>query len=339
MTYPINRREVLLRAGAATALAVMRATPALADIPGVPYSPFDADSTAEEVTAEIDLTGKTVFITGVNSGLGYETMRVLAMRGAHVLGAARTQEKAEKACQSIAGQTTPFVCELSDFQGVVECATKAKAIGKPVDILICNAGVSAIPELQQVHGIEMHFAVNHLGHFILANQLLDSLKAADQGRVVVLSSTVNKNAPENGIEFDNLSGERDYDPHRAYGQSKLANALFSRELSKRLEGTRATSNSVHPGRINTNINRNYGAFMTFVADYIGPFLMKTIPQGAATSCYVATCPDLANTSGYYFEDCQAVTPGGYMENDKLAAKLWDVSVELTKQYIPEGNRV
>jgi NAD(P)-dependent dehydrogenase (short-subunit alcohol dehydrogenase family) len=331
----MNRREVLLHAAAATTLTALGVRPALSDIPGVPSGPFDADFTAEEVTAGIDLTGKTVFITGVNSGLGYETMRVLAMRGAHVLGAARTKEKAEKACQSVEGRTTPFICELSDFQGVVECAKKAKAIGKPIDVLICNAAISAIPELHQVGGIERHFAVNHLGHFILVNQLLDSLKAADQGRVVVLSSTVNKDAHDDGIEFDNLSGERDYDPHRAYGQSKLANGLFSFELSKHLEGTRATSNSVHPGVINTNINRNYGVFMKFVADYIGPFLMKTIPQGAATTCYVATYPDLANTSGYYFEDCQAVAPGGYMENDAMAAKLWDESVELTKQYMPD----
>jgi NAD(P)-dependent dehydrogenase (short-subunit alcohol dehydrogenase family) len=334
MTYPMNRREVLLRAGAAAALTAMGAKRVFADIPGVPQSPFGASSTAEEVTAGIDLTDKTVFITGINSGLGYEAMRVLAMRGAHVLGAARTKEKAEKACQSVDGRTTPFVCELSDFQGVAECAKQAKATGKPIDILICNAGISAVPELKQIHGIEWHFAVNHLGHFVLANHLLDSLKAADQGRVVVLSSTVNKDAHENGIEFDNLSGQRDYDPHRAYGQSKLANGLFSRQLSKHLEATRVTSNSVHPGVINTNINRNYGPFMTFVADYIGPFLMKTMPEGAATSCYVATYPDLANTSGYYFEDCQAVAPGGHMEDDAMAEKLWDVSVELTKQYLP-----
>jgi len=331
----MNRREVFLHVGATAALTALGVRPALCDVPGVPSGPFGADSTAEEVTAGIDLTGKTVFITGVNSGLGYETMRVLALRGAHVLGAARTKEKAEKACQSVEGNTTPFVCELSDFRGVAECARKAKAIGKPIDILICNAATSAIPELHQVGGIERHFAVNHLGHFILVNQLLDSLKAADQGRVVVLTSTVNKDAHENGIEFNNLSGERDYDPHRAYGQSKLANGLFSYELSRRLEGSRATSNSVHPGRINTNINRNYGVFMTFVADYIGPFVMKTIPQGAATTCYVATYPDLANTSGYYFEDCQAVAPGGYMENNDMAKRLWDVSVEMTKQYIPD----
>lgn len=181
MTRPLSRREVLLRAGAAVCTAT-RVVPAFADMPGVPHGPFDADSTAEEVTAGIDLTGKTAFITGVNSGLGYETMRVLAMRGAHVLDAARTQEKAEKACRSVAGKTTPFVCELSDFQGVAECAKKAAAIGKPIDILICNAAISVLPELKQVHGIERHFAVNHLGHFILANQLLDSLKAADQGR-------------------------------------------------------------------------------------------------------------------------------------------------------------
>ena len=265
MSNMVNRREVLLRAGAAAALTALGTGPALSVVPGVPSSPFDADSTAAEVTAGIDLSGKTVLITGVNSGLGLETMRVLAMRGAHVLGAARTQEKADSACQSVAGKTTPVVCELADFQGVVACATRVKALGKPIDVVICNAAVSEIPELRQVNGIEMHFAVNHLGHFILVNQLLASLRAADQGRVVVLSSTIRKQASETGIEFDNLSGKHDYDPGRAYAQTKLAAGLFSYELAKRLKGTRVTSNSVHPGVINTNINRNYSAFMKFVA--------------------------------------------------------------------------
>ena len=333
MNTRITRRDTLLGAGALAACTGLGIRPVLAGLDGIPPSPFGADSTAEEVTAGLDLTGKTILITGVNSGIGYETMRVLAMRGAHILGTARTEEKAETACNSVDGQTTPLVCELTDFEGIVACANQAKAIGKPIDGLICNAGIMAIPELEQVNGIEKHFAVNHLGHFILVNQLLDSVKAAEQGRIVMLSSFGHENAHEDGIEFDNLSGTKDYDPRRAYGQSKLANILFTRQLADRLKGSTATANAVDPGMVDTRINRNFGPFMMFIAKTIGPFFFKTVPEGASTTCYAATHPDLAQVSGHYFVDCGATEPGPNALSDKMATQLWDVSVELTKDYL------
>jgi NAD(P)-dependent dehydrogenase (short-subunit alcohol dehydrogenase family) len=296
--------------------------------------PFGKESTGEEVTAGLDLSGKTVLITGANSGLGYETMRVLAMRGAHIIALARNMEKAQKACDSIEGKTTPVACELTDFNSIVESTKTIKALNQPIDVLICNAGIMELPELEQVYGIEKQFVVNYLGHFILTNRLLDQVKAADQGRIVMLSSGRYKSAPPEGIQFDNLSGEKGYDPLTAYGQSKLAIALFSQELSRRLEGTTVTSNAVHPGIIMTNLGRHYPTWKIKLSKLIGWTFMRSVEQGVATTCYVATNPELAKVSGQMFFNCNPITPeGNHMSDRALAAKLWDVSVELTKDYL------
>ena len=296
--------------------------------------PFNKESTGEEVTEGLDLSGKNVVITGVNSGLGYETMRVLAMRGAHIIGLARNMEKAKKACDSVGGKTTPVACELTDFNSIVACTEIIKGLNRPIDMLICNAGIMELPELEQVCGIEKQFVVNYLGHFILTNRLLDQVKAADQGRIVVLSSGRYKSAPPEGIQFDNLSGEKGYDPLTAYGQSKLAIALFSQELSRRLEGTAVTSNSVLPGIIMTNLGRYYPTWKIMISKLIGWTFMRSVEQGVATTCYVSTNPELAKVSGQMFFNCNPITPeGSHMSDRTLATKLWKVSVELTKDYL------
>ncbi len=331
----MNRRELLLGGSAVIAgSALAGCGPADVRRPaGVPLSSFDADSTAEQVTAGLDLTGRTALVTGANSGLGYESMRVLALRGAHVIGTARTLDKAREACDSVAGRTTPAVLELTDFASVVACAEQVTALGTPLDILICNAGVMEVPTAEQINGIERHFATNHLGHFLLTQQLLPQLIAAPQGRVVVVSSGAYKQAPAAGIEFDNLSGERDYEPRKAYGQSKLANYLFVRELARHLAGTRVTANALQPGVIMTNLGRYLPWYQIVAAKLIGWTFMKSVEAGAATQVYVATSPQLAGVSGYFFKDCNPLLPGGNMENDALAGRLWAVSEELTKPYL------
>jgi NAD(P)-dependent dehydrogenase (short-subunit alcohol dehydrogenase family) len=296
--------------------------------------PFNKESTGEEVTQGLDLSGKTVLITGANSGLGYETMRVLAMRGAHIIAIARNMEKAKKACDSIEGKTTPVACELTDFNSIVACTNTIKELKQPIDVLICNAGIMELPELEQVRGLEKQFVVNYLGHFILTNRLLDQVKAAEQGRIVMLSSGRYKAAPPEGIQFDNLSGENGYDPLMAYGQSKLAIALFSQELSRRLEGTTVTSNSVLPGVIMTNLGRHLPTWKIMLSKVIGWTFMRSVEQGVATTCYVATNPELANVSGQMFFNCSPITPeGNHMSDRALATKLWNVSVELTKDFL------
>ena len=209
----------------------------------------------------------TAVVTGCNSGIGYETMRVLAHRGAHVIGTARSVEKGR--------------------------------------------------------GLEIQFVVNHLGHFILGNRLMNRVIDASEGRVVVVGSGAHRGAPEGGIQFDNLAGEGW--SRQAYAHSKLANGLYSLELSRRLAGTRATSNSVHPGGVRTNIMRN----VSRSADGFG----KGPAEGAATQCYVATNPALAGVTGQYFADCNPAEQSEYQADEAMAARLWEVSEELTRDYL------
>ena len=341
MSFSPTRRRLLKAAPAVAVAPYLAACGSGEELPlppGVPISLFGSNSTAEEVTAGIDLTGKTALVTGCNSGIGFETMRVLALRGAHVFGAGRTLEKAETACASVEGQTTPVVVELTDFAGIVTTADQVRAqlarTRQGLDMLICNAGVMEIQELEQVNGIEKQFAVNHLGHFVLVNQLIGPLGRARQGRIVNVSSgSAVRTAPETGIEFDNLSGERDYDPGRAYGQSKLANVLFTLELARRLKTTNITANALRPGVIPTNLGRHLPQWQVWALKTVGKPFTKTIPQGAATTCYVATSPDLSQVSGYFFEHCNPHRPGGHTEDTEMAKQLWDVSEELTTGFI------
>ena len=299
---------------------------------GVPLSPFDVNSTAEQVTDGIDLKGRTILVTGVTSGVGLETMRVLAARGAHVLGTGRALERARKACESVAGRTTPLALELTDYRSVIGCAAAVRALGVPLDALICNAGVMALPKLEQVEGIERQFATNHLGHFLLVHRLRDLVEAAPQGRVVVVSSSAMDWAHPAGIEWDNLSGERDYDANRQYGQSKLANALFSLELARRFEGSNATSNALHPGYVDTELFRHYPLSLRGFNNVLESGKIS-VAQGAATSCYVATAPALARVSGHFFRECNPVLPDARARDAQAAARLWDVSEQLLKRYL------
>ncbi len=302
--------------------------------PGVPVGPFGAQSTAEDVTAGLNLNGLTVLVTGANSGLGYETMRVLALRGARVIGTARSLDKARQACASVSGSTVPLALELTDFDSVVACATEVQHLGEPLDLLICNAGVMEIPTLEQVRGIEKHFVTNHLGHFLLTTRLLPQVLAAPQGRIVVVSSgSAYRDAPAAGIEFDNLSGERGYEPRRAYGQSKLANVLFTRELARRLAGSAATANALQPGVIMTNLGRYLPWWQLVAAKLFGWVFMKSVEAGAATQVYVATNPGLAGVSGQFFRDCNPIVPAGHLQDDAMAARLWAVSEELTRPWL------
>lgn len=337
----INRRRFLAGTTAAVA-APLLASCGSDTIPAanVPTGPFDDNSTADEVMEGIDLKGKIAVVTGCTSGIGFETMRVLASRGCYVVGTGRTLKSAQDACSRVRGVTTPVQLELSDFDSVAKCADAVRSLNSPIDMLICNAGMRG-DEHETVNGIEKHFVVNHLGHFILVYRLLERLYLSWQGRVVVVASrTAYRSAPEQGIEFDNLEGSRDYSPRRAYAHSKLANVLFSLELARLLKGTRITSNSLHPGVIDTNIARNVpaiarGAFSVWTA-----IAGKSVEQGAATSCYVATNSLLGSTSGQYFEDCNAVTVTGdnHMHDSEQASRLWQVSEELTRDYLVEIKR-
>ena len=292
-------------------------------------SGFGYGSTAEDVTKGLDLTGRTILVTGCNSGIGKETLRVLAKRGAHVIAAARTVEKARAACDEVVGETTPIACELSDPASVKACAAQVIAFGRPLDAIICNAGIMALPKLNLQHGYELQFFTNHVGHFILVTSLLDQL--ADDGRVVMVSSAAHNGAPSAGIQFDNLDCKRGYNPWANYGQSKLANLLFANQLAKRFAGTAKTANSLHPGVIHTNLTRSMNPLARVGLSLGAPLVLKSIPEGAATQCYVAVHPDVAGVSGKYFADCNESRTSAHGRDEAMAEELWDVSEKIVAE--------
>lgn len=288
---------------------------------------FGYGSTAEEVTREIDLTGKNVLITGCNSGLGKETSRVLSLRGANILGAARTLDKAEEVAKEWKiKEFQALACELSDPKSVDSCVDRIKSQKLKIDILICNAGIMALPKLEKAFGYELQFFTNHIGHFLLVKGLLSSL--SETARVVMLSSTAHTMAPKRGIDFANLKGEKSYHPWVAYGQSKMANLVFAKSLAKRFSGTQKTAFSLHPGVIQTNLSRHMNPILNFFFGLTNPLFLKSVPEGSATQCYVATSPNIAQLSGAYFADCNPAKPRSDAENPDLAEKLWQVSEEI-----------
>ncbi|MED6121129.1 Short-chain dehydrogenase TIC 32, chloroplastic [Stylosanthes scabra] len=304
-------------------------------------SGFSSSSTAEEVTHGIDATGLTAIVTGASSGIGAETSRVLAMRGVHVVMAVRNLNAAKQVRESIlkefpSAQVDAMELDLSSLDSVKNFASHFNSSGLPLNILINNAGIMACPFMLSKDNIEMQFATNHLGHFLLTNLLLDTMKNTSrqtkrEGRIVNLSSEAHRFTYSEGIRFDKINDESSYNNWRAYGQSKLANILHANELTRRLkeDGADITANSLHPGAISTNLFRHMGV-MTGLVNVFGKLVFKNIPQGAATTCYVALHPQVKGVSGKYFSDSNVSTPTSHGTDAVLAKKLWDLSMNLIK---------
>lgn len=300
-------------------------------IKGSGPSGFGWSTTAEEVANGLDLSGQTILITGCNSGLGFETMRVLTERGATVFAAARTLEKAEAAGANVQGETIPVVCELGDPDSVRACAEEVRGQDRELDAIICNAGIMALPKRETLFGYEKQFFVNHVGHFILVTELLDTL--ADDGRVVVLSSDAHKLAPSEGIDFDDLSAQKRYGAWRAYGQAKLANLLFARELGRRFseQGSERRANAVHPGPIDTNLTRNMNAIARVGWSVLGPLFLKSIPEGSATQTWAAVHPDTKDINGEYLADCNVARSSKNGADMELAKRLWKETERIVEE--------
>lgn len=241
------------------------------------------------------------------------------------MGTARTMEKAKAACEAVPGETVPLACELTDPSSIRGCV--AEIGDTPLDLVVANAGIMALPKLELVRGLEKQFATNHLGHFELLTSLMRNLSAAEHSHVAIVSSAAHRQAPAAGIEFDNLDGSKGYSAFRAYGQSKLANVLFANELNRRTPD-HVKVNSLHPGVIQTNLGRHMqGPFAVMLGLFMFPF-MSTIPQGAATSCYVVANAEAAEMSGRYFADCRPAKVNPLANDEALARKLWEASEEL-----------
>ena len=293
-------------------------------------SGFGMGSTAESVTRGLSLAGRTILVTGCSTGIGFETARVLALRGAGVICAARSEEKAKSVARAISAQATGVACDLADPGSIRAGVAELKGRTIRLNAIICNAGIMAPPRLELVCGYESQFFVNHIGHFMLVTGLLDAL--ADRARIVMVSSEAHRYAPRGDIDFDNLRGEKSYRPWSGYARSKLANLLFAKELARRLDGTGKIASAVHPGFVpGTDIFR--GMALAQMARAYWPRILtalvaKTIPEGAATSCYVAVSPNAADLNGQYFSDCNIARPRADANDPALAARLWELSEKI-----------
>ncbi|KAL5809343.1 hypothetical protein ACOSQ3_030034 [Xanthoceras sorbifolium] len=309
-------------------------------ITGTPrLSGFGSATTAEEVTDGIDASNLTVLVTGGASGIGLETARVLALRRAHVIIAARNMEAASEAKKHIleengTARVDVLKLDLASIASIRAFIDNFNALDLPLNILINNAGIMFCPYQLSADGIEIQFATNHLGHFLLTNLLLDKMKKTArvtgiEGRIVNLSSIAHQYTYKGGIRFDKISDRNGYSDKKAYGQSKLANILHANELSRQFqeEGVNITANSVHPGLIMTNLMKHSALLMRFFRLF-SFFLWKNVPQGAATTCYVALHPSLKGVTGKYFLDCNEMPPSSLARDQTLARKLWEFSNKL-----------
>jgi NAD(P)-dependent dehydrogenase (short-subunit alcohol dehydrogenase family) len=302
-------------------------------------TPFGFDSTAAEVIAGVDLSGKRAIVTGGASGIGVETARALAGAGADVTLAVRDTAAGDRVAEEIGGRVGVAPLDLSSPASI---AAFVGAWDGPLHILVDNAGVMAIQELTlSATGHEMQFATNHLGHFALTTGLHDALASAGGARIVSVSSSGHLRSP---VVFDDVDyAFRDYDPFGAYGQSKTANVLFAVEASTRWAGDGITANALMPGGILTALQRHlapeYGKEAAERFRRAGSRL-KSPEQGAATSTLLAASPLLDGVGGRYFEDCNEATVihrrdettiagvARYALDPENAARLWDLSAEL-----------
>ncbi|MGW4906988.1 SDR family NAD(P)-dependent oxidoreductase [Streptomyces sp. NPDC004270] len=299
-------------------------------------TPFGFSSTAAEVAAGIDLTGRRAVVTGASSGIGAETARALASTGAEVTLAVRDLAAGERVAKDIGETTGNQRVRVAQLELTDPASVAAFAAGwqGPLHILVNNAGVMACPEQYTEQGREWQFATNHLGHFALATGLHDALAADGAARIVVVSSTGHQQSP---VVWDDIDfAFRPYDPWQAYGQSKTANVLFAVEATRRWATDGITANALMPGAIYTNLQRHTGGRGS---GRVPAELIKTTEQGAATSVLLATSPLLEGVGGRYFDDCNESEVvdrrtgrlhgvARYAVDPDNGRRLWDLSEEL-----------
>jgi WW domain-containing oxidoreductase len=293
---------------------------------------FGARSTADQVLAGIDLTGKRIVVTGCNSGIGFETMSALSANGAHVIGLARSLQDARNACSQVGPSSTPVACDLADLDSVAAAADMIRGLQGPLDAIVANAGIANLPTLHTRYGVELQFLLNHIGHFSLVNELLGRVRDGT-GRIVIVSSSASINqAPAEGIMFDNLDGHRFYKPFMFYGQSKLANALFAKELSRRLSARGIAVNSLHPGATRgTGLNKSAG-LPAKIALSAARLFMKSPARGAATQALLAANPSVGGITGEFWSNCQIAKGSSLLQDAGLAKHLWEVSDDIVARH-------
>ncbi|KAH0915216.1 hypothetical protein HID58_029662 [Brassica napus] len=278
-------------------------------------SGFSSSSTAEDVTHGVDGTGLTAIVTGASSGIGVETARVLALRGVHVVMAVRNTVSGAKVKQDILNQVP----------------------GAKLDVM--ELDLSSIESVRR-------FASDYksTGHFLLTKLLLDTMKNTSreskrEGRIVNLSSEAHRFSYPEGVRFDKINDVSSYSSISAYGQSKLCNVLHANELARQLkeDGVNITVNSLHPGAIMTSLWRHFNSYLAGAVSALASYFIKTVPQGAATTCYLALSPQVAGVTGEYFRNCKITKPSSFGQDSELAKKVWDFSTKLTDSHSGESH--
>jgi NAD(P)-dependent dehydrogenase (short-subunit alcohol dehydrogenase family) len=276
------------------------------------------------------MNGKICLVTGATAGIGLITSRVLAEKGATVIAVGRNKEKSDTLVTNIKNLTRNpnveyILADLSSQKDIHNLVVEFTNRYERLDVLVNNAGAIFNKRLMTVDGLEMTFALNHLNYFLLTNLLLDAIKATSPSRIINVSSDAYKGMK---IDFDDIQGEKKYSFMKAYGQSKLANILFTYELARRLDGSGVTVNALHPGFVATNFGTNMSGILNFFIRVAHLFAISP-EKGAETMIYLATSSEVENVSGKYFYKKKEIqtSPESYDEN--TAKKLWQISSDLT----------
>jgi len=279
--------------------------------------------------SDSSMAGKTCLVTGATAGIGLVTARVLAEKGATVVVVGRSPARADATVAAIRLRTgNPqvdfLVADLSSQADIRRLAGQFLERYPRLDVLVNNAGALFLKRQESVDGIEMTFALNHLGYFLLTELLLDRQKACTPARIVNVSSAAHRRVT---LDFDDLQAHRHYRGFRQYSRSKLANLLFTYELSRRLQGSGVTANALHPGFVLSNFGTNNGWWRLLRP--IFRLMAIDVEEGALTTIYAATAPELEKVTGEYFDEQHAALSSAASHDPDAARRLWQISEQMT----------
>jgi WW domain-containing oxidoreductase len=291
-------------------------------------TPFGARSTADQVLAGVDLTRKRMIVTGCRSDIALETMKALVANGAHVIGVAQTLEDARAACDAAGTWSTPIACDFADFHSIDSAAESICDLPGPLDAIITNSELGNLPVLKGRYGIELQSIVEYIGHFALVNRLADRIRN-NSGRIVMVYSDVNINrAPVEEVALDDLGSRHFYEPLVSGGRAKSANAMYAKELSRRLASRGVSVNSFDAGLIRAaGLGEDAGWTRRLIC-LVARLFTKSAAQRAATAALLAAGPQVAGISGENWSNCQITHAHPLLTDEIVAKRLWDTSEQI-----------
>lgn len=286
---------------------------------------------------ELPMTGKIILITGANAGLGKETAIQLAKKGATIIMACRNEKRALESLKEIKEKSGSekielYIVDLADQDSIRSMVSDFKKSHDKLHVLINNAGVMLDDRIITKKAYEMTFAINHLGHFLLTNLLLDIIMNSSPSRIINVSSIAHKFA---SLDLDNINLNEGFSGLRAYSNSKLMNLLFTYELARRLEGTYVTVNALHPGKTKTKLTKPDGNWLKKIFFAFLRIFFIDVEKGAKTSIYLASSPEVKNITGTYFVKSKPARPSKKSRDKTLQKRLWGLSEDLTSYPLKE----